>query len=220
MNNNRCYCLKCRKKKCVLRFPICIARCHCSKCRKKKCVLRFPICVNRCCSPCPPGPPGPPGESGVNVGCACFAQMRNIIEQIIATFSTSNLIVNIENGGSASGRPNSILNGSYFVLTNAAGNITDRISICKITSISLTGTNTFTGFTFLPAPDPLPVGCDAQCESGARNILQSFVGTATNVNIRAGGNDTGNKSVTSTAFGVAILGNEIAVSTCQIEDIR
>ena len=105
-------------------------------------------------------------------------------------------------------------------MNNAAGNITNRISICKITTISLTGTNTFTGFTFLPAPDPLPVGCDAQCELEARNILQSFVGTTTNVNVRSGGTDTGNKPVTSTAFGIAILNNEIVVSTCHIEDIR
>ncbi|MDD2409734.1 MAG: hypothetical protein PHD03_03340, partial [Bacilli bacterium] len=148
------------------------------------------------------------------------AQMKNIIEQLIDTFPTSELNLNLENGGSVSGRPNSIINETYFILTNAAGNITNRISICKITSISLTGTNTFTGFTYLSAPDPLPAGCDAQCESGARSILQSFVGTTTNVNVRAGGTDIGNKSVTLTAFGVAILGNEIAVSTCHIEDIR
>jgi hypothetical protein len=145
--------------------------------------------------------------------------MLNIIEQIIEEFPESNITVNLENGGSASGRPLSITNGTIFNLTNAAGDITNRISVCRIAFITLAGGDTFEGFTFLPPPDPLPTGCEAECEAGARATLQSFVGTGTLVNVRAGGSTTGNETVTSTAFGVAILGNDTAVSTCEVEDI-
>ncbi|GMB00651.1 hypothetical protein PIPA1_34500 [Pelosinus sp. IPA-1] len=144
--------------------------------------------------------------------------MVNIIQQIIAAFPTSNITVNFNNGGTASGRPFAIVNNGVFELTNGAGAITDRINICSIAFISLTGEDTFTGFTFLPPPSPLPTDCAAQCEQAVRIVLQSFVGGA-NVNVRAGGSSTGSKSVTSTAFGVAILGNNTAVSTCAVENI-
>jgi hypothetical protein len=39
------------------------------------------------------------------------------------------------------------------------------------------------------------------------------------VTVRAGGGSTGNDTVTSTAFGIAILGSHTAVSTCAVEDI-
>ena len=145
--------------------------------------------------------------------------MTNIIEQIIDTFPTSNITVNLENGGSVSGRPSSIINDTVFVLTNPAGQVTHRINVCKIAFISLTGMDTFTGFTFLDPPSPLPTGCEAECEEGVRNVLQTFVGTGIIVNVRAGGSTTGQQTVTTTAFGIAILGNKIAVSTCLIEDI-
>jgi len=40
------------------------------------------------------------------------------------------------------------------------------------------------------------------------------------VNIRAGGTDTGNMIVTQVEFGMVILDDQIAVSTCMIEDVR
>jgi hypothetical protein len=144
--------------------------------------------------------------------------MLNIIGQIIEAFPESNITVNLDSGGSTSGRPGSITNGTIFTLTNASGAISDRISICRIAFITLTGNDTFTGFTFLPPPDPLPTGCEAECEAGVRATLQSFVGGST-VTVRAGGGSTGSNTVTSTAFGIAILGNNIAVSTCAVENI-
>ncbi|MGI6526014.1 MAG: collagen-like protein [Caldicoprobacterales bacterium] len=164
------------------------------------------------------GATGVTGPAGTGVECSCIAQMQNVIEQIITNFPTLNIDVGIENGGSASGRPNSIVNGTVFVLTNPSGQITHRINICRIAHISLTGNKTFEGFTFLPAPTPPPTGCEAECEAGIRAVLQSLVGST--VNIRAGGTDTGNQPVTRTVFGMVILDNQIAVSTCQIEDIH
>ena len=164
------------------------------------------------------GATGVTGPAGTGVECSCIAQMQNVIEQIITNFPTLNIDVGIENGGSASGRPNSIVNGTVFVLTNPSGQITHRINICRIAHISLTGNKTFESFTFLPAPTPPPTGCEAECEAGIRAVLQSLVGYT--VNIRAGGTDTGNQPVTRTVFGMVILDNQIAVSTCQIEDIH
>ncbi|NLY98658.1 MAG: collagen-like protein [Clostridiaceae bacterium] len=162
------------------------------------------------------GPQGPPGSDAT---CACIAQMKNLIMQIITRFPTSNIVVNIDTGGSVSGRPHSITNNTIFNLANDAGTITERISICRIAFISLTGNDNFTDFSFLDPPSPLPTGCEAECEAGVRATLQSFVGTGTNVNVSAGGSSTDNELVTRTAFGVAILGNQIAVSTCLVEVI-
>ncbi len=164
------------------------------------------------------GPTGPQGEPG-GVGCSCIAQMNNIIEQIITNFSGSNITVNLDSGGSVSGRPFSITNNTIFNLINPSDAISDRISICRIAFITLPAGNTFTGFTFLDPPDPLPEGCEAQCEAGVRATLQAFVGTTTKVTVRAGGGSTGNNNVTTTAFGIAIIGNNTAVSTCSVEDI-
>jgi hypothetical protein len=145
--------------------------------------------------------------------------MQNIIDQIITAFPTTNITVNLDSGGSVSGRPFSITNNTIFNLVNSSGAISDRISICRIAFITLSGGNTFTGFTFLPPPSPLPTGCEAECEAGVRATLQAFVGTPTKVTIRAGGGSTGNDTITSTAFGIAILGNNTAISTCTVEDI-
>jgi hypothetical protein len=164
------------------------------------------------------GATGVTGPPAAGVECSCFAQMANLIQQVIDNFSESDIGVDIENGGSVSGRPSEIVNDTVFVLTNAGGQITNRINICKIASISLTGTDTFEGFNFLDPPDPLPTGCEAECEAGIRTVLESLVGEM--VNIRAGGTDTGNMTVTQVEFGMVILDDQIAVSTCMIEDVR
>lgn len=145
--------------------------------------------------------------------------MKNLIEQIIVAYPDSNITVNLDSGGSVSGRPLSITNNTIFNLANSSGAISDRISICRIAFVTLPGGNTFTGFSFLDPPDPLPTGCEAECEAGVRATLQAFVGTTKKVTVRAGGGSTGNDVVTKTAFGAAIIGNNIAVSTCTVEDI-
>ncbi|HBN86002.1 MAG TPA: collagen-like protein, partial [Clostridiales bacterium] len=165
------------------------------------------------------GATGPSGAAGAGVGCACSAQIKNIIQQIIAAFPTTNITVNLDSGGNVSGRPFNITHNSIFNLASPTGTITERINICRIAYITLTGNANFTGFSFLDPPDPLPTGCEAECEAGVRATLQSFVGTSKKVVVSAGNVSTGNVTVTSTAFGVTILNNNIAVSTCLVEKI-
>ncbi len=163
------------------------------------------------------GPPGPAGPGGA--GCACIAQMKNILQQLITRYPNSNITVKLDENGTASGRPFSITEDTIFNLTTASGAISDRVSICSIAYITLTGTDSFTGFTYLPAPSPPPVGCDAECERGVRNTLQALANAGRSADVFAGGSATGNRPVTLTAYGVAVLDNSIAVSTCKIEKI-
>ncbi|OQA47278.1 MAG: hypothetical protein BWY46_01888 [Firmicutes bacterium ADurb.Bin300] len=146
--------------------------------------------------------------------------MKNIIAQIITRFSTSNITVNLDSGGSVSGRPLSITNNTIFNLSTSSGTISERISICRIAFITLTGNDTYAKFTYLGAPSPLPTGCEAECEAGVRTTLQSFVGTGNTVTVRAGGSSTGSHIVSNTAYGIAIIGKNTAVSTCLVETIN
>lgn len=163
---------------------------------------------------------GATGSSQTNSKYACVSQMTNILAQVITLFPDENIKVNFENGGSAAGRPSLVSNNSVLVLKNSSGAITDKISVCKIAYISLTGNDSFgtpgnLKITFLPAPSPLPTGCEA----GMRDQLTPLVATSTTVDVKAGGSATGQQAVTATAFGIAILGSQIAVSTCLMEAI-
>jgi hypothetical protein len=155
--------------------------------------------------------------------------MINLIEQVITLFPTSNIIVGYTSGGSSTGRPLSLTpvgDEGIFNLAGPTGTISDRISLCKIGIITLTGTDSFVNpddtlkITFAPAPTPEPTGCDAVCEAAVRATLQAFVGTTTTVNVTAGGNFTGQEEVTAVAFGAALLGTKTLVNTCLTENIK
>ncbi len=95
--------------------------------RKIKCDER---CKPTCCQGIqgPTGPTGPAGSNANSTSCFCVDQMRNVIEQIIALYPNDNLIVAMESGNNASGRPGSLLpgpnnnpNSGLFQLVNAQG---------------------------------------------------------------------------------------------------
>lgn len=79
--------------------------------------LRKIKCDGRCKPTCcrgpigPTGPTGPAGSNANSTSCFCVDQMRNVIEQIIALYPNDNLIVAMESGNNASGRPGSLLPG-------------------------------------------------------------------------------------------------------------
>mgnify|MGYP002670161560 CR=1 FL=1 len=176
------------------------------------------------------GPTGPTGPAGSSNGadCACVAQMRNVLRQIIQLYPAENVIVVMESGNNASGRPGGLLpgpdtnpNAGLFQLVSSQGVPQEAISICRIASIRITSAAYNNAITYLPAPAPAPTGCGADCEAAIRAYLP--VGT-TDVSVNAGGQTVGQGNVIRNEFGMLVLaganGNSpVFISTCKAEII-
>ena len=172
------------------------------------------------------GPTGPSGDNVNSTSCFCVDQMRNIIQQIITLYPNDNIIVAMESGNNASGRPGSLLPGpnnnpssGIFQLVNAQGVPQEALSICRIASITITSSIYNENITYLPAPSPLPTGCDANCEAALRSYLP--VGTP-NVSINSGGQTVAQDSILKSEYGmVVVVGNNNSnpsfVSLCKAE---
>ena len=155
--------------------------------------------------------------------------MRNVIQQIIALYPNDNLIVAMESGNNASGRPGSLLpgpdgnpNSGLFQLVNSQGVPEESVSLCRIASITITSSTYNEAITYLSAPDPLPTGCDANCEAAIRSYLPA--GTPS-VDINAGGQTVAQGTVLRSEYGmVVIVGNNNSnpafVSLCKAEIIN
>lgn len=177
----------------------------------------------------PTGATGPAGSNANSAACFCVDQMRNVIQQIITLYPNDNLIIAMESGNNASGRPGSLLpgpnnnpNSGLFQLVNNQGTPEEAISLCRIASITITSSTYNNAITYLPAPDPLPTGCDANCEAAIQTYLP--VGT-TNVDINAGGQTVAQGDVLISEYGmVVIVGNNNSnptfVSLCKAEIIN
>ena len=174
------------------------------------------------------GPIGPTGPTATPTSCLCVEQMRNIIQQIITLYPNDNLIIAMESGNNASGRPGSLLpppnnnpNSGLFQLINNQGVPEEAVSICRIASITITSSTYNDSITYLPIPI-LPEDCEANCEEANRLYLP--VGT-TNVDINAGGQTVAQGTVLKSEFGmVVIVGNNNSnpafVSLCKAEIIN
>lgn len=141
--------------------------------------------------------------------CACVAQMRNVLEQIIALYPTDVVQVNMQSADQASGRPGSLLPGpnanpdaGLFQLTNNVGVPQEAVSLCRIASVRITSATYSDEITYLPDPTPTPTGCAANCESAVRTYLPA--GT-TGVNIKTGGQSIGQGEVLKSVFGMVVL---------------
>ena len=155
--------------------------------------------------------------------------MRNIIQQIITLYPNDNLIVAMESGNNASGRPGSLIpapnnnpTSGLFQLVNAQGTPEEALSICRIASITITSSTYNDTITYLPAPVPIPTGCDANCEAAIRSYLPA--GT-TNVDINAGGQTVAQGTILRSEYGmVVVVGNNNSnptfVSLCKAEIIN
>lgn len=138
--------------------------------------------------------------------------MRNIIQQIITLYPNDNLIIAMESGNNASGRPGSLLpapnnnpNSGLFQLINNQGVPEEALSICRIASITITSSTYNDAITYLPAPVPTPSGCDANCEAAIRSYLPA--GTP-NVDINSGGQTVAQGTIFRSEYGmVVIVGN-------------
>lgn len=154
--------------------------------------------------------------------------MRNLLQQIIQLYPTDNIVVAMESGDNASGRPGSLLpapntnpNAGLLQLTNAQGVPQEAVSICRIASVRITSAKYNNAITYLPVPTPAPSGCAANCEAAVRSYLP--VGTA-GVSIKAGGQTVGQGKVLKNEFGVVVLvgsnnSDPTFVSTCKAEII-
>ena len=154
--------------------------------------------------------------------------MRNILRQIITLYPTDNVIVAMESGNNASGRPGSLLpapnsnpNAGLFQLVNSQGVPQEAVSICRIASIRITSATYNNAITYLSAPTPAPTGCGADCEAAVRSYLP--VGT-TGVSINAGGQTVGQGTVLRNQFGMIVLvgsnnSDPTFISTCKAEII-
>lgn len=175
------------------------------------------------------GPTGPAGSIANNTSCFCVDQMRNIIQQIITLYPTDNLIIAMESGNNVSGRAGSLLpspnnnpNSGLFQLVNNQGIPQEAVSICRIASITITSSTYNNNITYLPAPIPLPIGCDANCENAIRTYLP--VNTP-NVDINAGGQTVAQGTVIRSEYGMVVIvgpnnSNPAFVSLCKAEIIN
>lgn len=158
------------------------------------------------------GPTGPTGSNANSTTCFCVDQMRNVIQQIITLYSNDNLIVAMESGNNASGRPGSLLpapnnnpNSGLFQLVNNQGVPEEALSIWRIASITVTSSTYNDAITYLPVPEPIPNGCYANCEAAIRSYLP--VGTA-GVDINAGGQTVAQGTILRSEYGmVVVVGN-------------
>lgn len=174
------------------------------------------------------GATGPTGPTGSETECACVAQMRNLLQQIITLYPNDNIVVAMESGNNVSGRPGSLLpspntnpNAGLLQLVNNQGVAQEAVSICRIAAVRITSATYNNGITYLPVPSPAPAGCGANCESAVRSYLP--VGTAS-VNVKAGGQTVGQGTVIRNEFGVVVLvgannSDPTFVSTCKAEVI-
>ncbi|MEI3530257.1 MAG: collagen-like protein [Bacilli bacterium] len=175
------------------------------------------------------GPTGPAGSNANSAACFCVDQMRNIIRQIITLYPSDNLTIAMESGDNVSGRPGSLLpapnnnpNSGLFQLVNPQGTPEATISICRIASISITSSTYNNAITYLPAPTPLPTGCDANCEAAIQSYLP--VGT-TGVSIKAGGQTVTQGTVIRSEYGMVVVAgnnnsNPAFISLCKAEIIN
>ena len=155
--------------------------------------------------------------------------MRNIIQQIITLYPNDNLIIAMESGNNASGRPGELLpgpnnnpNSGLFQLINNQGTPEEALSICRIASITITSSTYNNNITYLPAPTPLPTDCSGNCEAAIRSYLP--VGT-TGVDINAGGQTVAQGTILRSEYGmVVVVGNNESnpsfVSLCKAEIIN
>ena len=152
--------------------------------------------------------------------------MRNILRQIIQLYPQDNVIVAMESGNNASGRPGSLLpapntnpNAGLFQLTNNQGVPQEAISICRIASIRISSAIYNNDITYLPAPTPSDTGCGADCQNAIRSYLP--VGT-TSAAINAGGQTVAQGTVLRSEYGMLVLvgpnnSSPTCVSTCKAE---
>lgn len=172
-----------------------------------------------------PGPQGPTGPAGdTNFACCgCKEQLRNIIQQIITLYPNNNILVTLDSGDAAVGRPTALITGpngraGVFEVTNPQ-NLRQYLSICSIDTIQINNATYNDAIVYLPEPVSSPTDCCADCEATIRSILP--VGTP-DVSIITNTQTASVGTVIRNEYGMIVLANEAEnnitfVSSCSID---
>ncbi|MPN51431.1 hypothetical protein SDC9_199076 [bioreactor metagenome] len=136
--------------------------------------------------------------------------------------------MNYQNKGTTSGLLN-MLRPAYpetglLFLENGTGVVGEAVDIGSITSIQLTGSNSFYNeegvlkISLLPPPSALVPGT-ANSEGALRKYFAEAMEEGRYINVTAGGIQTGAGQVTAVGYGVAVIGEKTIFSTCAVEKI-
>ena len=151
--------------------------------------------------------------------------MRNIIEQIIAFYPNSYILVTLESGETVVGRPSSLILGpngraGVFEVINPQNN-SQLLSICSIETIQINNADYNEAIVYLPEPTPIPTDCCADCEAAIRSGLP--VGTPDVIIITSARTPLVG-TVIRNEYGMIVLDNEVGnsltfISSCDIEEV-
>lgn len=152
--------------------------------------------------------------------------MRNVIQQIIELYPNDNLVIAMESGNNVSGIAGSLLpppnnnpDSGLFQLVNNQGVPQEAVSLCRIAAIRVTSSTYNDDITYLPAPSPIPEGCDTDCVNA---ITQYLPVNTPSVDINAGGQTVAQGTVIRSEFGMIVVvgpnnSNPTFVSSCKAE---
>ena len=163
-------------------------------------------------------------SSGNDFCCFCVEQMRNIIEQIIALYPNNELFISLDSGDALIGTPGEIRLGpngesGVFEVILSQGTFREFLSICSIDTITINNATYNESITYLPMPDPAPVGCCVDCDFAVRETLP--VGTS-DASIITNTQLTSQGDVVENEPGMVVLQNAernniTFVSSCRID---
>ena len=109
--------------------------------------------------------------------CFITAQYTHIIKQLLALYPTSVMSVFTTNTGTITGTPYQVYtspeanDGGLFILINSLGQY-ETIPLMAITAIYIGADTVYNpSITYLPAPAPLPPGCDTNLMTAIHDYL-------------------------------------------------
>lgn len=155
----------------------------------------------------------PHKEDCVSADCACFLQMRNILQQLITLCPNASATVTLLDGTVHTGRLNSLypsVNPGLLLLANSSDIVQEAIPICQIAAVSIT-CMTCQALEYLPAPEHVDFCCGFECQSALRCYLP--IGT-TNVILLRNGVSLASGTISANEFGLIAVATETASCPC------
>lgn len=148
-----------------------------------------------------------PGDTNNTSLCFSYSQMAHIIDQLITLYPASVMSVFTTNINVVTGTPDQLYispeaaGGGLFILVNSS-NQYEAIPLTAITAI-YAGDNTVysPSITYLPAPQPLPHGCDTDLLAA----IQSYLPLNTEVLFQLGVTIQASGSVYRNEYGILVL---------------
>lgn len=158
----------------------------------------------------PQGEEGPAGEMGATMTCFAMAQLANFVQQMIIAYPSTTWSVFMDTLATYSGVPVDLYaapgaGGPWFLRLRDSENQYEALALGHLNAIYPgAGTVWDPSFSFLPPPDPLPTGCDAD----AALAVVSYLPLGTSITAIMGPNITASGGVYRNELGVLILSDE------------